>query len=130
MTHQIPQSGTAPEADLAPDAIFALRFSPDGAGLRVAVDDALEGLDALVLPAMPHFPPRVDDAGDLMAALNITALVRLFNLSGHPTLVVPLAPIGRRPCGLQFVGRKGDDERLVALAIELVRRSNRNPGKD
>ncbi len=85
-----------------------------------AVDQALEGLDALALPALPHFPPPVKEAGDLMAALNITALTRPFNLSGHPAVTLPLDPIENSPCSLQLVGRKGDDERLVALAVEFA----------
>ncbi|HIF10244.1 MAG TPA: amidase [Sneathiellales bacterium] len=99
------------------------------ATFTLAVDRALESVDALVLPTLPIFPPWVADANNLIAALNITALVRPFNLSGHPAVSIPLDPINRRPCSLQLVGRKGDDERLVALAAEYLRRSEKNPDR-
>lgn len=87
-----------------------------------AVDAALDGRDALALPTLPHPPPRVADAGDLMAVVGITSLLRPFNLSGHPAIAIPLPPIAGRPVSLQLVGRRGEDERLVALAAELERR--------
>lgn len=96
------------------------------AQFTLAVDEALLDVDVLALPTLPNFPPRVEDAGDLMAALNITALTRPFNLSGHPALAIPLASIGNNPCSLQLVGRKGNDEHLVALAIKLARLSDQN----
>lgn len=86
------------------------------------VDAALDGRDALALPTLPHPPPRIADAGDLMAVVGITALVRPFNLSGHPAIAIPLRSTGTGPVSLQLVGRKGEDERLVALAAELERR--------
>ncbi|CAN7306762.1 amidase family protein [Phenylobacterium sp. LjRoot225] len=82
----------------------------------VEVDRALEAVDALVLPTLPTFPPTRAQAADASAILRITALVRPFNLSGHPAISIPLRAPSGRPIGLQIVGRKGEDERLCVLA--------------
>ena len=86
------------------------------------IDSALEGYDALVMPTMPDVPPRLEEASDARAAIRITALVRAFNLTGHPALTVPLMTADGLPAGLQLIGRKGDDARLCALAEWLEAR--------
>lgn len=83
------------------------------------VDQALAGVDALVLPTMPDFPPTVEEAADAGAAIRITTFVRPFNLSGHPALSIPLEAPNRLPVGLQLVGRRGEDARLCAVARTL-----------
>lgn len=84
------------------------------------VDEALERFDVLALPTMPDFPLRLEDAADTRAVLGMTSLVRPFNLSGHPALSIPLGSEGGLPVGLQLVGRKGADERLLAIAQRLL----------
>lgn len=80
------------------------------------VDKALENLTALVMPTLPSFPMKLDDALAGKTDLQISALVRPFNLSGHPALSIPLVSEDNRPVGLQLIGRKGDDELLCELA--------------
>ena len=80
------------------------------------VDAALEGLDALVLPTMPDVPPKLSEASEARAAVGITRTVRAFNLTGHPALTLPLLTADGLPAGLQIVGRKGDEARLIAIA--------------
>lgn len=90
------------------------------------VDRALEGVDALVLPTLPSLPPTLAEVEAGTPIIGLSALVRPFNLSGHPALSFPV-PVaahvagGTAPltAGLQLVGRKGDDERLCALALHL-----------
>ena len=82
---------------------------------RREVDAALERLDALALPTLPDAPLSLAAAVDPRAALESTALVRPFNLSGHPAITLPLTAAGL-PAGLQLVGRTGEDEALCALA--------------
>ena len=85
-----------------------------------AVDRLLQSYDAIVLPTLPDFPPRVDDILKGVPALRMTALVRPFNLSGHPALTLPLAVAGSPlKAGLQLVGRKGGDGALCALGQAL-----------
>jgi amidase len=65
--------------------------------VTLAIDAALTACDILALPTLPAFPPMLDDLGDPAAVLRLSALVRPFNLSGHPALSLPLAtPSGVR----------------------------------
>ena len=84
------------------------------------VDRALERVDALVLPTMPDYPLTLARAADARAAVGVTALVRPFNLSGHPALSIPLTDSLGLPVGLQLVGRRGEDARLCAIARHIV----------
>lgn len=85
------------------------------------VDAALSIFDVLALPTMPDFPLRLEEAGDTRAVLGMTSLVRPFNLSGHPAITIPLGSEEGLPVGLQLVGGKGEDEKLLAIAERLVR---------
>ena len=84
------------------------------------VDSALTRFDVLALPTMPDFPLRVEDASDTRAVLGMTALVRPFNLSGHPAVSMPLVSESGLPVGLQLIGAKGADELLLAVAERLL----------
>lgn len=88
--------------------------------VTAAVDAALDGRDALVLPTMPDVPPKLAEAGEARAAVGITRTVRAFNLTGHPALTLPLLTAEGLPAGLQLVGRKGDEARLIAVAAWLA----------
>jgi len=84
-------------------------------GFRAEVDAALAHVDALALPTLPDVPLSLGAALDAHAALSSSALVRPFNLSGHPAITLPLTAAGL-PAGLQLVGRAGEDAALCALA--------------
>lgn len=85
-----------------------------------AVDAALTDVDALALPTLPGFPMPLADAEAGKVDLTASALVRPFNLSGHPALTLPLPPVEGQPVALQLVGRKGGDEALCAIARRLA----------
>ncbi|MES2495478.1 MAG: amidase [Pseudomonadota bacterium] len=82
-----------------------------------AVEKALAGVDVLALPTLPALPPALDDLGDAARMLRLTALIRPFNVSGHPALTIPVAG---RPIGIQLVGRCNDDETLCAVAGRIT----------
>lgn len=84
------------------------------------IDALLEQYDALLLPTLPQIPPRVTDAGNTVAFLKLTALVRPFNLSGHPALSMPLETATGQPVGLQIVAKHNADEKLCAIAQALL----------
>lgn len=92
------------------------------------VDAALADGSILALPTMPDFPLKVVDATDTRAVLGMTSLVRPFNLSGHPALTIPLVNQEGLPVGLQLIAAKGQDEKLLAAAGEVLQRlySNTN----
>lgn len=94
---------------------------------RAEVDAALAGVDALALPTMPDAPLSLAAALDARAALGSSALVRPFNLSGHPAITLPLTAAGL-PAGLQLVGRTGEDAALCALAHGIGGEQRAAPG--
>ncbi|CAM4377380.1 amidase [Acinetobacter pragensis] len=85
------------------------------------VDALLNQYDALLLPTLPQIPPQVADAENTVAFLNLTGLVRPFNLSGHPAISVPLETKDGLPVGLQIVAKKTADEQLCAIAEFVVK---------
>ena len=92
------------------------------ARLQAELDAALSDVDALVLPTLPDVPPTLDATSDARTVLRLTALVRPFNVSGHPALTLPLQTHTHLPAGLQLIGRRGGDAALCALAHRLIDR--------
>ncbi|ATN32290.1 amidase [Rhizobium sp. ACO-34A] len=84
------------------------------------IDALLERFDVLVTPALPLLPPLLAEAGDPAKVLSLTRYLRPFNLSGHPAIVLPATTGSGLPAGVQIVGRKGDDARLVAAARRIA----------
>lgn len=105
--------------------------------LRRAVDAALDGVDALLLPTVPITAPpigavevAVGPGGAKMVGVRAAMLrnTQLFNLSGHPAVSLPL-PGAPLPVGLQLVGRFGDTAGLLAIALACERILNQGvPG--
>ena len=97
--------------------------------LAEAVDAALSGRDALVLPALAMPAPRlgtdivdIDGRPEPLRPLMLR-LTQLFNATGHPAVSIPCAgTAGGLPCGLQLVGLRGRTDHLldVAEACETV----------
>jgi aspartyl-tRNA(Asn)/glutamyl-tRNA(Gln) amidotransferase subunit A len=91
--------------------------------LRRAVDDALDGVDAIVLPTLPITAPTIGSTdvavGSPAGTLNVRAAMlrntQLFNLTGHPAISLPLRA-AMLPVGLQMVGRLGETSRLLEIA--------------
>jgi amidase len=94
-----------------------------------AVEDALDGLDALAVPVLAtpplpngaDFPNEID--GENVSGLPMDWMLSWpFNMSGHPVVTVPagLTDDGL-PVGLQFVGHRYDEERLLSLAAAYER---------
>lgn len=84
------------------------------------VDEALKKTRVLALPTLPSFPMTLESALAGETDVNISKLVRPFNLSGHPALSIPCPSQHNLPISLQLVGRKGDDAFLCALAERLT----------
>lgn len=92
------------------------------AAFTAEVDAALAECPVLALPTLPEYPIAVADAADTRALLGMTALVRPFNLTGHPAISLPLVGRSGLPVGLQLVAARGADELLCAVASEFARR--------
>jgi Asp-tRNA(Asn)/Glu-tRNA(Gln) amidotransferase A subunit family amidase len=91
------------------EAYFAAIKSIEG--LRAALDADLEGIDALVSPSAPGEPPKgLSDTGPI--TFNF-----LWTVAHTPAVNLPAGrgPNGL-PLGLQLVGRRYSDDRLLATA--------------
>ena len=79
------------------------------------VDSLLQQVDVLVMPTLPSFPMLREQALAGNVDLNISSLVRPFNVSGHPAIAMPLKESLGRPVSLQLVAAKGKDELLCEI---------------
>ncbi len=92
--------------------------------LRAAVDAALGGSDALLLPSLAiPAPPlganSVDVGGAKEPVRAITLrLTQTFNITGHPAISIPMGVTAQGlPCGCQIVGRHGATRQLLRIAL-------------
>lgn len=93
--------------------------------LRAAYDDALDNVDALVMPTVPMKPPpngttmtlkRMRETGPGFAE---TVNTEPFNLSHHPAISVPCGTVDGIPVGTMFVGDHFDETTLFILGAVL-----------
>jgi aspartyl-tRNA(Asn)/glutamyl-tRNA(Gln) amidotransferase subunit A len=94
--------------------------------LVVAVEQALEGCHALLLPSLaipapPIGAANVDVGGQPEPVRAVMLrLTQLFNITGHPSIAIPAAPgSDGLPRGLQLVGRRHQTERLLEIAATV-----------
>lgn len=93
--------------------------------LTAAVDAALGGCDALLLPTLPIVPPLIGaETVDLNGKREpvrplMLRLTQLFDVTGHPAISVPCGVAGGLPAGIQLVGRRGETDQLLAVAAAL-----------
>lgn len=83
--------------------------------LQEAVLLAMEGVDALLLPATAIVAPLVDAGNEVREPLS--RYTRPFNTTGQPVAVVP-APVDGLPVGMQVVGRTNEATLRAALWLE------------
>ncbi|MEZ2602936.1 amidase [Kluyvera intermedia] len=86
------------------------------------VDALLAKTPLLALATLPDLPPTLVEANDPLSVVNLTRLVRPFNLSGHPAITLPAGEHSGRPIALQLVARKGAEGLLVQAAEWLTTR--------
>jgi aspartyl-tRNA(Asn)/glutamyl-tRNA(Gln) amidotransferase subunit A len=103
--------------------------------LRQAVDRAMAGCDALLLPTQPVPAPllgatTVEVAGTtepVRAAM--LRLTQLFNITGHPAIAVPAGTTRDGwPVSIQLVGRHSGTSRLLDIASTAERYSTGGDG--
>jgi aspartyl-tRNA(Asn)/glutamyl-tRNA(Gln) amidotransferase subunit A len=95
--------------------------------LTAAVDRAMDGCDALLLPALPMAAPPLGAATVEIGGAHepvraaMLRLTQLFNLTGHPSIALPAAhSADRLPRGLQIVGRRDATRRLLEIACAIA----------
>lgn len=92
--------------------------------LRSMLDQVFESADVLVLPTVAFDPPLIGQESTSEAGvddwLDWAHSTYLTNLTGHPSLSLP-GELEGVPFGMQVVGRRGQDAKLLA-ACELIDR--------
>ncbi len=86
---------------------------------RRQADDALDGLDLLLVPTLPTVPPP-RDVDELSVRRSLIRFTLPFNALGWPALALPggTAEEGL-PASIQLVGRPGDDGLVLAAGAAL-----------
>jgi aspartyl-tRNA(Asn)/glutamyl-tRNA(Gln) amidotransferase subunit A len=111
---------------LAEDYVRAMSLR---ARLTDAVDRALQGCDALLLPTLPIAAPPigaatidVDGRPEPVRAVMLR-LTQLFNITGHPAITVPAGVTAEGwPVGMQLVGHRDRTDELLELAARIETR--------
>jgi aspartyl-tRNA(Asn)/glutamyl-tRNA(Gln) amidotransferase subunit A len=83
--------------------------------LRVDAMRAMEGIDALVLPATAIVAPALDAGVEVREP--VTRFTRPFNTTGQPVVTLP-APVSGLPVGIQVVGRTNGGAIAAAAWLE------------
>jgi amidase len=92
--------------------------------LRAAHDRALAEVDALLMPTTPGLPHAYDQmslAARVKRGWAVLANTYPTDFTGHPALTLPLAETNGLPVGVMLVGRRFEDDRLLALARTVER---------
>ena len=100
--------------------------------LTDAVDAALDGADALLMPTATTVAPPIPDrkvgrAERLLASASAASNAPAFNLTGHPAISVPCGTAHGLPVGAMLVARHGDEATLFELARAVEANAER-PG--
>lgn len=85
-----------------------------------ALDHQLAETPLIILPTLPELPPTLSEASDPLNVVNLTRLIRPFNLSGHPAMSLPIGVIDGRPVAMQLITHKNHDLNLCVYAKKLV----------
>jgi Asp-tRNA(Asn)/Glu-tRNA(Gln) amidotransferase A subunit family amidase len=108
------------EAAEVPAWRYALARS-EAAALTAAVGALFSHVDALLLPTVPIVAPPIDAVADLAGSVAVRARLlrntRLANLTGHPSVSLPLSTSGL-PVGLQIVASDNQAAWRAAAWIE------------
>ena len=86
---------------------------------RAEANDLLTRVDAIVLPTLPIIPPTLAAGAQAASGVELTRLVRPFNVSGHPAISIPIPSLADGPVSLQMVGRWDADLALCDAMSRL-----------
>jgi amidase len=91
-----------------------------GRTLRAAYDEALTGVDVLVMPTTPMkampIPKNPDLPTYFNAALGMINNTCPFDVTGHPAISVPCGRVDGLPVGMMLIGRWFDEGTLLRVA--------------
>jgi amidase len=95
-------------------------------GLRLAYDEALQGVDLLLMPTLPMvaqpIPAPGAPIGEIIArAFEMVGNTAPFDATGHPAMSVPCGLLGGLPVGLQLVSKHWDESTIYRAAAAFER---------
>ena len=102
--------------------VFYARAQNMSRALTAAYDAALADADLLLMPTTPQTAhempamPEVDRTEHISQALNMVQNTAAFDLSGHPSVSVPVNGVSGLPVGLMLTGRHFDDATVLRAA--------------
>ncbi|MEL6773210.1 MAG: amidase family protein, partial [Pseudomonadota bacterium] len=104
------------------DGVFYARAQNLSRQLTAVYDKVLESADLVLMPttpqqahAMPAMPEE-DRAEHIGQALNMVANTAAFDLTGHPSISVPVKGVDGLPVGLMLTGRHFEDATVLRAA--------------
>ena len=94
--------------------------------VRRRLDDVAPSGSFLCFPTSPVVAPLRDQplSGKRGSQVRIIRLTCMGGTTGRPQLSMPLAEVDGLPVGLSIMGNRGDDESLIAFAMEIERAMN------
>ena len=103
--------------------------------LTAAYDEALQNVDLLLMPTLPHKATKIPDPDAPREEVVARSLEMLpntapFDVSGHPAMNVPCGFSDGLPIGMMLIGKKWDEETVLraAHAFEQTGTYNAKPG--
>ena len=98
---------------------------------RLIIDEFKErfkNLDALVAPSMPIIAPRFDEIEKLtpLENYNMDKLTIGPNMSGIPTISLPIGTVQSMPIGMQIIGDHYNESKIIKIAAVAERNLNGN----
>jgi len=102
--------------------VFYARAQNMARVLTAAYDKVLAEADLLLMPTTPQTAHKMPAAPEenrvehINQALNMVANTAAFDLSGHPSISVPVNGIDGLPVGLMLTGRQFDDATVLRAA--------------
>jgi Asp-tRNA(Asn)/Glu-tRNA(Gln) amidotransferase A subunit family amidase len=87
--------------------------------LLETLNDAMAGVDALIMPTVPYFPPQKTPPIDSELGAYEGLFVEVFNVTGQPAISLPMRGLPM-PFGIHIVGHRNQDEELLKISQFLT----------
>ncbi|MGM0639866.1 MAG: Asp-tRNA(Asn)/Glu-tRNA(Gln) amidotransferase subunit GatA [Thermotogota bacterium] len=84
--------------------------------IETKMDNFLEKYDSFILPTAPVLPPKFTEKLTPLDYYMMDMFTIPANLAGLPAISVPAGNIDDLPFGFQFIGKRYDDDKILAIA--------------